>query len=343
MVASGYTYFGGKRGRYIDFIRMLFPDSWFKVMCEGFMGSGVVSANFSLSEVDRYAIELNRGVYTLNKCIQDNPEEVIQAINSIEPTIEFFNYCKNLLKTLDGLSDDNFKKGMGFDRFEIARAKYATLTLSRNSRGVDFKKQEVSEKITYPLDRMRLQHALDMRTNNIFLKAPKIIYDCHEGWRNLNIIYGSFFDNLDFLFHKDNFCFIDPPYLFSKRGIMDKRTDNTGYDTDLRDDCHVAFLYDLAERIKAGKEVSKIMLCSNFELDDDNNLKGLQEDLYNQILLPCGFRLVEVMNKPSTEVSKDGKKKRKVEVVYINYHNISDYWHNHKYYDYEDIYGNLGG
>ncbi len=335
---DGYTYFGGKRGEYIPRISMLFPESRFKVMLDGFMGSGVVSANFNYSGVSRNAIEYNRGTYTLNKCIQDNPAKMIQVINSIEPTLEFFNSSKEFLGYIDSLSDDTFKKGKGFDRFEVARAKYTLLTLSRDSKGETFKRQVVSDKYTDPIERIRLQYALDKRTENIYLKAPKIIYDCYEGWKGLNIINGSCFNNLDFLCHKENFCFLDPPYLFSKRGIYDGRKTNTGYTTDVRDKEHIEFLHDLAEIIKSGKEVGKIMLCSNFEIDDNGNLLDLYDDYYNQILLPCGFRMVVVKGTHSTQEDKNGKKKPKVEVVYINYADIRDYWHNYKYFDYKDIY-----
>ena len=335
---DSYKLFGNKGGMYIPHIRMLFPKSNFSTITDIFMGSGVVSANFNYSGVSRNAIEYDRGTYVLNKCIQENSAKMIQVINSIEPTLEFFNSSLEMLDFVDSLSVDTFKKGKGFDRFEVARAKYATLVLSRDSKGENFCLGGISDNHKDPMVRMKKQYQLEKRIQNIYLKAPKRIYDCYEGWKGLNIIYGSFFDNLDFLYHKENFCFLDPPYLFSKRGIYDNRKKGTGYRTDFTDEEHEIMLNYIADRIKSGKEVGKLMLCSNFEIDENGNLLDLQNDLYNRILLPCGFRMVVVNGTHSSQENKNGKKKRKVEVVYINYDDISDDWFNYIYFDEQDIY-----
>ena len=88
------------------------------------------------------------------------------------------------------------------------------------------------------------------------------------------------------------------------------------------------------------------MVCSNFEIDEQGNLIGVADDPYTR-LMQNGFRMVIVQKKYSTvathEIHSIGggkvrqKKKPKVEVVYINYHNIIGNWGLYKYIDYADV------
>lgn len=109
---------------------------------------------------------------------------------------------------------------------------------------------------------------------------------------------------------------------------------------DWNDDMQTKFL-DFVEDMQLKKNHSRIMICSNFDLDENGMLKGLGEDQYNQRLWRIGFRLVVLLKKVSSEIRRNKAsntpKKIKAEVVYINYKDILGRWEDVQFYDYENI------
>jgi site-specific DNA-adenine methylase len=178
---------------------------------------------------------------------------------------------------------------------------------------------------------------------------PVEIMEMHYEWKKIQLFNENCMDHMEEWVKDGAFFYLDPPYLPVKRGITYKQKEsptNSGYMEDMSADDHETLIDKI---LKISSMGAKCMVCSNFEIDETGELMGVADDPYTR-LMKNGFRMVIVERRYSTEgshehISIDGetikqKKKPKVEVVYINYHNIRGVWSFFEYMDYKDIFKN---
>lgn len=343
---KGITYWGKKGGEYLKALFQILPAGKLRRIVEVCMGSGTFSANVSggYGEVEKTAIEIDKGVYALAKCIQQRPFELLERIKNTEYSEEV---C---LKSIQLLQE--VKRGKVVDELDLAQAEYAALCMSRNSQRMVARKQDSYKKHTDVKQAKRSKRDLERQHHNFYRDAPRVVWECNKAWQELQIIDGDFMDYPEYWFEGENtLIFADVPYQYSDRGISGRKSSSTGYIYDWKDEKHYEFLKFVTQKVPEDGKRSRIIICANFERDTDGKLfkRGekderieMKDDLYNQILLAAGFRMVAIQNKFSSEAEKKSqKKKNKVEVVYINYNDILGDWSRLEYYDYADVFGNV--
>lgn len=318
---KGFSYFGKKTPSYLGKLSQLLPMAVLKIIVETCMGSGTFSANCAYKDTERVAIEYDKGMYVLNKCIQENVYELIDRLLDKEYSEETFD---NAIKVLD-----EFDKGADYDEIEVAVAAYISIIESFNSMRDcfrNFKDQEGYDKF---VDRLRRNIITDL-------------IPLQSAWNDLEIINGSLFEHsVYWLKENSGLVFADPPYPQDGRGI-DSEKEHAGYRHDWKMEQQLQFLNFVID-MNNKKEVSNIIICSIMNIDNNGNLMNLEENMYCKMLLSHGFRMVVVEKKFTSEIknenSKSRKKRMKAEVVFINYHNILGNWNDFEYYDYSDVYG----
>lgn len=338
---KGLKYWGSKGGKYIESIFPLLPGG-VNHMVEACMGSGVISANLAFSGLrQQTAFELDKGLYTLHKMIQNHPYELLDLISKIPYCRSFYNSSMEKLKSYNAAEVSNYSD------LEIAQAEFSVLMMSFNAMRTAFRRLDGYTKYTDESMRRKSKDALERMKDNLYRDASEIVLGCNNAWRGLKILNEDFMDHPEvFVEGRDTLCFVDTPYMLSKRGIEGRKS-NTGYMIDW-DDAEQRRYLNFIEEVQKQTNPSKIIICSNFQINEQGeiDIKELRDDLYNQYLLPLGFRLVVVQRKSSSEIKNwqsTSPKKTKAEVVYINYTDILGNWHDCKYYDYEDVYGEKCG
>ena len=268
-------------------------------------------------------------------------------MESVQNTEYSEEVCRKSIQLLQEV-----KQGKAVDELELAQAEYAALCMSRNSQRMVARKQDSYKKHKDEKKAKRSKRDLERQRHNFYRDAPKVIWECNKAWQDLRIINGDFMEYPEYwLEGESTLIFADVPYQYSDRGITGRKSSSTGYIYDWKDEKHYDFLKFVTQEIPEGKKHSNIIICASFERDEDGKLfkRGeknsrieMANDLYNQILLAAGFRMVVVQEKFSSEAEKKSqKKKNKVEVVYINYKNILGDWSRLEYYDYADVFGNM--
>ncbi len=336
---NNYAYWGNKGGAYLEELFQLLPKSKMQHIVETCMGSGTFSSNISgeYGDIKATAIEKDRGVYLLNKCIKERPIELFEKLKEIQYTKEFYDDShKKIIDCLNGSEK--------YEELEIAQAEYAILMMSFNAMRNSYRSLESYMKISDSKEQERRRKVLERMKNNCFRNMGEIIMGNNFAWKNLDIIHGDFMEYSEFWTEgKETLVFADVPYELSKRNATKKKK-GTGYMVDWNENDQNKFL-EFVEQMQVNDNTSRIIICANFEVDENGELKGLKEDTYNKKLLALGFRLVVVLEKFTSEIkhknSKLKEKKKKVEVVYMNYTDIIGEWNKLKYYDYNDVYGNV--
>lgn len=318
---KGISYFGKKSNSYLEKLNQLFPMVNINFIAEICMGSGTFSANCSYSGTERVAIEYDKGMCALNKSIQENVYELIDRLLDKEYSEETFD---NAIKVLD-----EFDKGVDYDEIEVAVAAYISIIESFNSMRDCFRNFKDQDSYDKFVDRLRRNIISDL-------------IPLHRAWDGLEIINKSLFDYPELWLKGINgLVFCDPPYPQEDRGV-DTEKKSAGYRQDWKMDTQFQFLnfvVDMNKNIKA----SHIIICSIADLDENGQLMNIQNKPYCKMLLSNGFRMVVVEKKHTSEIknenSKSKMKKRKAEIIFLNYDAIRGNWRDFEYYDYEDIYG----
>lgn len=325
---KGYTYYGKKSGRYLECLFQILPEEDLTHIVECCMGSGTFIANYGFEGAKRTAIELDKGVYQLNKCIRDEYSELLEYLEEMEYSEKEFD------RALEIINDDKVQ----YEDLVTARAVYTSLVMSYNSMRTSYRKLDtLSDNAEKPRTSRQMIRRIQRNTINSIICLNK-------AWQGVEMINDSFFNHSNFWCEgKHTLCFADVPYQKCKRGMNDK-TKNAGYRQDWNEDIQDEFLEFVIQMNECKDKASNIIICANIEVDENGNLVNLKNDKYNKVLLKKGFRLVVILTKASSEIRSSKtctgrKKKRKAEVVYINYKNIIGNWNNYEYYDYEDIYG----
>ncbi len=322
------AYWGRKSKEYMQEILKLYPMEEVDTVVDACMGSGSFSENVScqLTNVKCIGIELDRGIYILHKVIKEQYEELLDKMITCNYNEEFYFECRR--KTRE------FNHGKGeYSEVEIALAELVILFFSYNGmrgntprRFDSYKKHQGAEK---KKNEMKLKNVYD----RFFMRAPGNIVSIHSKWQRLHLIYGSFMDYKEFWENPKAWIFIDPPYELSKRGIEEHRIKDgvyLGYDCDMCLEEHDKFINALYHYYRENRLQAKMMICTNYELDESGKMHIPANDRYSK-LLDIGFVRMTIQNKAcsntyySTEEKGEGTKKRrhrKIEVVYINYRTI---------------------
>ena len=114
------------------------------------------------------------------------------------------------------------------------------------------------------------------------------------------------------------------------------------YLEDWTTEMHLEFISKIIALKDSGKLKASLMICSNFEVDDEGYLIGVADDPYTE-LMKIGFRMVVTERKYTSAISEDKEdgivkaKKCKVEAVYTNYLDIVGNWDNFESFDYDDV------
>lgn len=336
-------YYGNKGSEgYYRGVMPLLPDTEIRGFVDSFMGGGSVTVNLGaeLGKIPKIAMDADKSIIALHRTIQNNPDGLIESVEKLEYSQENFDL---LWKKIE-----EYCNGTAYDELEIAIAVYATLFMARNNMHTkSFRKLEPSVK--YKKDAgvyNKKKRQLDALGRKLHERLGYIVSTMHHALADVHLVHDSILGNIH-LWEREGWLWInDPPYLYSKRGIKDKRT-NAGYLKDWQDEIHFKFINEIVEVQESGKLNANIWICSNFELneEDEISLEELKADPYVKALLPLGWRVVIVEKKYSSSIITDKlktkKKKKKAEVIFLNYRNIVGDWEDYIYYDYEDVYGKV--
>ena len=331
----GINYWGVKKGAYVGNILPLLPGG-IAHMVEACMGSGTLSANLKFAGMKQTAFELDKGMYTLNRCIQKRPYELIDLLKKTPYSRDVFESSKELLENyIKGISD--------YDELDVARAEYMALVLSYNSMRISYRSLDGYKKYDDKDMQRKCRMELERLRKNIYRDMPAIIIGNSYAWENLNILCDDFMNHIEvFTEGKDTLVLIDPPYLLSKRGMGNGKRNSSGYMIDWNEQEQRRFI-NFIKKIEKEPSHSRIMICNSFSINPQGeiDMEEMKNDPYNKEFLKAGFRLVEVQRKASSEIKNwksDSPKKIKTEVVYVNYEDIIGEWSRYRYYDYDDIF-----
>lgn len=320
------AFWGRKSREYMQQILKLYPADEIDTIVDACMGSGSFSKNIScqMTGVKRIGFELDRSLATMHQEIRNNAGNVIDKMLACDFTDELYLYCRQITR--------EFNHGKSnYGRAEIAFAELVILYFSYNSmrgnvprRFDSYTKYEDEKK--YREAKIHLEHVKE----RFRLKAPSDVIDLHEKWQRLDIIHDSFLNHTDLWENEKNWIYIDTPYEPHKRGIREERihkSENLGYDVDMSIAEHELFIAKIIKYVRADRLRAKLMICTNYEMDDRGKIIVPGDDRYAR-LLEYGFTRKLIEHKAcsntyiSTENSEGGarrKRHRKVEAVYINY------------------------
>lgn len=338
-------YFGKKSMDNLESTSRLLPNGKINVYVDSCTGSGSVMVNL-LSErlrARKVAIDKDPRIIAMHLGSKEYPGEVIDAVGKIQYSREGYAGCMECFERYaKGYKEKHgdMEKGMVVD---AAAAEAAMLYMSRNGMAGIYQPFMKKER----MDRMgdaEKRFEVAKESVKMHRKIARIVHNVHYRLRDVELFCGDFMDEAYIGYWEDGgtFSYLDVPYMYSKRNVRNKKKD-TGYRCDWEDAEHERFLGTIEKMHGEGRLKGKLMICSNFELDGNGKLKGLQDDVYNRRLLEMGFRLVvtEWTHSCETHVGKDGVREKtpKAEVVWINYKDIKGIWgETIKYYDFQDIY-----
>ena len=317
-------YAGKKNGRYMERLFSLLPQGKPKRVIETNMGSGTFIASAKcLGDVQRVAYEKNFSTYAMNHTIQKYPYELIESFKDFEYSKSEYDRAESVLNTLKKCPVENMTKE---DYVNMANAKIVMAYCSRNGWNRGFRELDFVDKCEKGSGEfyMKKQQAEFFR-NELKNNIARIISACSNAFREVDIVYGDMFEHGEIWGERGNLIFVDPPYLPEKVGD----TKNKLYECTWEASDHEGLI-----RLAMGAK-AKVIICSNMLLEN-NEVFIPEGDPYN-MLLHNGYDMVDIMHKSSAEIQERDEshhKKRKTEVVYVNYRINNPFY---KIYSYKDI------
>lgn len=351
-------YFGRKNQQYLDSLIDLIPADNCALVVDACMGSGAFTKGISVGMTGNgtkaMAFELDRSMYTLHIMAVQHPYELIDAIKQKSYSKATYIASKNRIdNVLSHRSTDITLK----EQLQTAVAAYCSLYLSFNAMRASYRSLTTYKKETDPIKKEAKKQAQLKTSFNFHEGIAEEILNEAESLANVDIRNESFMDAPELFECPDNLIYLDVPYPLDQRDSSEsnENTDarkttkknrqdklaadgKAGYLKDWTNKDHDKFL-NLVHKAVATGHPAKMIICANFTVDEDGNLKNLAGNTYNKYLLPLGFRLVVVTNTTASVSSKNNAKVPKVEVVWINYKNIVGSWDDLTYFDYKDVYG----
>lgn len=350
-------YFGKKNKQYLYTLKNILPLSHIDTIIDACMGSGAFSKRLAVpmtgTGLKVIAYELDRSMYDLHTMAVKYPEKLISAIQQKQYTQETF---ETSVKRCKDAINNKICNNTDEERLETATAAYCSIYLSFNSMRSSYRSLETYKNETDARNRKNKQRTQERIAVAFKKKIASTIWSEHASLKNVDIRNKSFLDSPDLFYDPNNLIYMDVPYPLDQRDSSEadedtdarktkkkKRQDKlaedgkAGYLKDWTNKDHDKFLNLIKKAVNA-EQHAKMIICANFTVDENGNLKNLAENTYNKCLLPLGFRLVVVTNTTASVSSKNSAKVPKVEVVWINYQDIIGRWDNLTYFDYKDVY-----
>lgn len=329
---TGMSYFGRKTEANLFNTVNLLPKKPIGVVVDCCFGSGnfsrLIGTQIGGERVIGY--EKEKALYTLHMQIRDNVDDLVEALKRLPQTGEIYNRCQDIVNATN--------KGVNqYSDLAVAVAENFIIYNSHNNNRLGIRGNESFKKYQNYEERFHSKSEVDRIIRGFYTKNLVNLYGMSQVWQDIELINKDFRKDLACYLGKENcFLYIDPPYLWNKRGkgkccAQKVEKNKSEYLEDWCDDDH----QKLIDRLKHEK-VTPIMICSNFELDENERVVGLQEDPYTE-LLRHGWSMYITETKHSSRIlSEEGQiRKKKAEVVYVNYDPINDFWHTK--YDVSDL------
>lgn len=350
-------YYGKKSAENLRVTSQILPNKKIDRIIEACFGSGSFTRHVSCEKEDiqRVAYEKERALYTLHSVIKD--EQKVRMLQQVIPKIEnskdMYLACEEIVKNY------NLKK-KEYEDVMVALAELVIIYFSMNSARNSWRNNRSYEKKVNPYARNNARIAMDAIEERFHNQLPGILYDLHVNWSKVDIINKDFQEDMETWCQDSNtFAYMDVPYLLDKRGRDDEKKKSSkkkvtrerklmraGYLEDWTTEMHLGFISKIIALKDSGKLKASLMICSNFEVDDEGYLIGVADDPYTE-LMKIGFRMVVTERKYTSAISEDKEdgivkaKKCKVEVVYINYYtnyeDIVGNWENFEFFEYDDV------
>lgn len=327
-IGKGIKYYGRKTEVNLLNCLNLLPAKPIDCVVDCCFGSGnftrIVGAHLGCGRVIGY--EKEKALYILHCQIRDNPELLLEAIGKMPQKKDVFEKCKSIVMATN-------KGAQDFSDLAVAVAENYIIYNSHNNDRRTMRNMEAYKKYNKMYSRLHSQQEIK-RICNGYYKQHTDIYGMSQVWKGIELKNGDFREDLEiFLKNEASFLYMDLPYLFKKRGRENNQErKGSEYFEDWKEEDHL----ELIERLKHERK-AKIMICSNFEIDEQGEVIGLATDPYSD-LLQNGWKMFVTESKHSSRIiSKNGQvRKRKAEVVYINYEPIhADVYY--KVYDVSDL------
>lgn len=322
-------FWGRKSKEYMEEILKLYPEDEVHTIVDACMGSGSFSRNIScqMDNVERIAFELDQSLCTLHQVIKNDAWGLIEKVLDSTFSDELYLHCRRITREYN-VGNNNYSG------LEIAFAELVILYFSYNSMRGNVPRRydsylKYDDEKKHNEVRGRLRHMIE----RFQLKAPSDIICLSERWQELEIVHDSFLNHTDLWENEKCWIYIDTPYELHKRGIDETKNwkcSYLGYDVDMTKEDHEQFISEVIKMSEECRLKAKMIICTNYEIDDKGNVIIPQNDLYSR-LTEYGFKRVLVENKhsskPHISTQEDGKvarqrRRKKVEAVYINYKTI---------------------
>ena len=270
-------------------------------------------AGMGLKEI--VVTELELGMASLLKQVQENPIELLDAIMQTEYTPEEYDWAEEQ-------EDNDFE---GLSQLEIACVRYIKAFMSHNGMGKDYR--DIDQGADNDMECFILGRGWRSKYKRQMLPS---IMGYYQLLNNVKIIHGDMFDYYDSMIgDAGRLIYADVPY------VNELRT-NTLYKVESNKEWHKKLVKKLANDTKTGKLKAKVMLCGYA------NLADLSKDLYCKELLPVGWKLYLTIDVFAPTVIKDNSKSRKktkrVECLWLNYEPIDCAISDNRIFDYEKVF-----
>lgn len=314
MILIPYT--GSKEGL-VSVQAKYLPKEGFDKTWETCAGTASMTANLfsGMGLREMVLTEIEKGMASLLKEVQENPIGFLNAVMQTEYTHEEFDWAEEQEK-------NNFE---GLTQTEIASVRYIKAFMSYNGMGKDYRDidMEIEDDVECyrTLKRFRDKYKRQMLPN---------ITGYSDLLQGVKIIEGDMFDYYDnMISDSSRLIYADVPY------VNDLRAEKI-YKVETDKQWHIKLVEKLAEDTKSGKLKAKVMLCGYANLED------LESDIYCKALLPEGWKLYLIKDVFAPTIIKrestSRKKTKRVECVWLNYEPIDPAISDDRIFDYDKVF-----
>lgn len=275
-------------------------------------------AGMDVSEIVLTEIEI--GMASLLKQVQENPVELLNAVMQTEYTPEEYDWAEEQEENeFDGLS-----------QLEIACVRYIKSFMSHNGMGKEYR--DIDKGADDDMECFKSGNSFRDKYQRQMLPS---VFGYSLALQKVKIIHGDMFDYYDDMIgESERLIYADVPY------VNELRADKL-YKAESDKKWHMRLIKKLADDTKSGKLKAKVMLCGYANLDD------LSKDMYCQELLAVGWKLYLIKDVPPPTIFKKNNKSRKktkrVECLWLNYEPIDIAISDDRIFTYDKVFRNGGG
>ena len=346
-MGRGIRYWGKKNLKFLQSVSQLIPFG-----CEEFVDCCFGSGNFTrqisceFGDVKKKGYEMDRALFELHKVIAGN--DFFEMLRKIPLSVdkETFESYRIMAKDFNDGTNKESESAVNIVKegsMQAALAELILLYFSMNGTRLFYRNPESYLKHKDERRKERTRKQL-LSLQRIFeTQVPVDLLDLHFAWRDVELCNEDFRKHFEEIFGNEKcFAFVDPPYLMNKRGLkQNTRAVSAGYDVDWVLEDHLSFVSELIKLKKENRLKAATMICSSFEIDESGKLLEVKDDPYTKLLTEADFRMVIIQIKATSAIltSDNMRKKRKAEVVFVNYKDSSIYgnWDDFSYFDASDV------